>query len=141
MLAINTFYHYPISIDLSLHMSDTLCVCVSLMLVWYHILVSYDKPFDLRYQDTNEVEIIAAWLMCDWTFSPYHAHWWSCKIFDIDGNATCLLVQPIWKHSCESALPDILNQPELAKRVAHLDLSQLQWCIAPYTVAWPFLWF
>lgn len=74
-----------------------------------------------------------AWLMCAWTFSPYHAYWWKCSV-------RCLSQQTFevaltWKQG----MPCMLSLVELARNLSmDPQLAVLRWQLVPYTA--PLAW-
>ena len=94
-------------------------------------------PFSTLRSSQSE-QHLTAFLMCAWSFSPYNADWWRCKValssHDADGGSR-YDIQPDWKNANQVFLPIIHSQSELALEIANKP-GDIQWTVVPYQVSW-----
>ena len=74
-----------------------------------------------------------AWLMCAWSFSPYDADWWACKV-SLDSTSGGI-ARLMWTQHSYGSLPTICSTNELASEAAKIrDIDDIQWAFAGYKV-------
>eukprot|EP00435_Cladocopium_sp_Y103_P069298 s35_g33.t1 len=74
-----------------------------------------------------------AWLMCAWSFSPYNADWWACKVsFD---HSTGGIARLMWTNHSYGSFPTISSTNELAYELTRCrDIDNFRWAFVPYKV-------
>ena len=74
-----------------------------------------------------------AWLMCAWSFSPYDADWWACKV-SLDSNSGGI-ARLMWTQHSYGSFPTICSTNELAYEATRSgDIDDIRWAFASYKV-------